>query len=561
MNVGKKLNIAFYSVIGLMCLSVIITFFNLMNIGKKSDEALTSRVQQVQIVEQIRANMYRQGMFARSLVLNNTEANNKGLTEAAKDVDDGVETLKSYLKKDGLEQTWKSLNDNNNLFNQQMEQLITAVNDKQELKAKSLINYDLTRSNDALLKVADDIIAHQNKALKTISKETDAAIALTKTISLIALILSVIIGVIVIFFVKRTITNPLVAVTEAVNIVASGDLSQPNMNYESKDEIGQLTTGVNTMKDNLRNLIQNIQQNAEHLSTSAEQLSASTQQVTATNEDISSQVTQASQMTTGSSTAAKESANAMDETAHGVQRIAEAVQTLNHASSDASHLSTSGVNIVDKAKSQMEVINESTVLVNELVEKLAKQTEEIANITNVITDITDQTNLLALNASIEAARAGEHGKGFAVVAEEVSKLAEQSKQSANLITSLTQEIKADTENVEQAVVNSLHSVKDGVEIITKAGASFNDISTSIDMMTAQIQEVSATTEEISAGAEEVSASVHEISTGSEQAASNIEVIVNAMGEQVLTMGQVSEVAQDLNLNAQRLQEEVAKFRI
>lgn len=561
MNVGKKLNIAFYSVIGLMCLSVIITFLNLMNIGKKSDEALTSRVQQVQIVEQIRANMYRQGMFARSLVLNNTEANNKGLTEAAKDVDDGVETLKSYLKKDGLEQTWKSLNDNNNLFNQQMEQLITAVNDKQELKAKSLINYDLTRSNDALLKVADDIIAHQNKALKTISKETDAAIALTKTISLIALILSIIIGVIVIFFVKRTITNPLVAVTEAVNVVASGDLSQPNMNYESKDEIGQLTTGVNTMKDSLRNLIQNIQRNAEHLSSSAEQLSASTQQVTATNEDISSQVTQASQMTTGSSTAAKESANAMDETAHGVQRIAEAVQTLNHASSDASHLSNSGVDIVDKAKSQMEVINESTGLVNELVEKLAKQTEEIASITGVITDITDQTNLLALNASIEAARAGEHGKGFAVVAEEVSKLAEQSKQSANLITSLTQEIKADTENVEQAVVNSLHSVKDGVEIITKAGASFNDISTSIDMITAQIQEVSATTEEISAGAEEVSASVHEISTGSEQAANNIEVIVNAMGEQVLTMGQVSEVAQDLNLNAQRLQEEVAKFKI
>lgn len=561
MSVGRKLNIAFYAIIGLMCVSVIITFISLMNIDKKSDEALKSRVKQVQIVEQIRSNMYRQGMFARSLVLNNREENRQGLKDAAADVDTGVDTLKSYLTADGLEQTWKKLNDTNNLFNEQMEQLLVAVNDKDELKAKSLINYDLTKSNDQLLSVSDEIITHQNKSLNTISRQTDDAIALTKTISIIALILSVVIGVVLIFFVKRTITNPLVAVTEAVNIVASGDLTQQNTTYESKDEIGQLTSGVNMMKDSLRNLIQNIQESAGHLSASAQQLSASTQEVTATNEDITSQVTQTSHITTSSSTAAKESANAMDETAQGVQRIAEAVQTLNHASSDANHLSNNGVDIVGKAKSQMDVINDSTTLVNELVEKLATQTEEIAHITNVITDITDQTNLLALNASIEAARAGEHGKGFAVVAEEVSKLADQSRQSANLITALTQEIKADTQNVEQAVANSLDSVKDGVNIIMEAGASFNDISSSINMMTAQIQEVSATTEQLSAGAEEVSASVHEISTGSEKAATNINVIVNAMGEQVSTMGQVSDVAQDLSVSAQRLQEEVAKFKV
>ena len=561
MNVGKKLNMAFSVIIGLMIASVIITLINLASIREQSELALGSRVQQLQLAEEVQKGIFQQGLYARAVILNNNEKTMQELKDSAKILDEDILEIKGLLISKEMKESWGKMNESNDLFNGQLEELIKAVENDNLKEASRIVNEKLTITNGAILTEAKTMIDYQNKKLGEARAATNDAIAFTRMVAIISVVVSILIGIFLMMMIKRTITRPLQQVTTAVEIVSNGDLSQEDINYKSKDEIGILTTGVNMMKENLRRLIQNIQSNAEHLSAAAEELSASTEEVTATNENISSQVATTSKVTEGSAKAANESAIATDETAQGVHRIAEAVQTLNLASTNARGISTNGVSILGQAKSQMDVISNSTSLVNQLVDKLAKQTEEIEKITGVITDITDQTNLLALNASIEAARAGEHGKGFAVVAEEVSKLADQSKESANLIVALTQEIKADTKNVEKAVENSLVSVQDGVQIIVDAGTSFATISESINTMTSQIEDVSATAEQLSAGAEQVSASVQEISSGTQQTAGSIEVIVNAMGEQISTMVQVSEVAQDLSLSAQRLNEEISSFKV
>lgn len=561
MNVRKKLNMSFSVIIGLMIASVIITLINLASIREQSELALGSRVQQLQLAEKVQKGIFQQGLYARAVILNNNEKTMQELKDSAKILDEDILEIKGLLISKEMKESWAKMNESNDLFNGQLEEFIKAVENDNLKEASRIVNEKLTITNGAILTEAKTMIDYQNKKLGEARAATNDAIAFTKMIAIISVVVSILIGIFLMMMIKRTITRPLQQVTKAVEIVSNGDLSQEDINHKSKDEIGILTTGVNTMKENLRRLIQNIQSNAEHLSAAAEELSASTEEVTATNENISSQVATTSKVTEGSTKAANESAIATDETAQGVHRIAEAVQTLNHASTNARGISTNGVSILGQAKSQMDVISNSTSLVNQLVDKLAKQTEEIEKITGVITDITDQTNLLALNASIEAARAGEHGKGFAVVAEEVSKLADQSKESANLIVALTQEIKADTKNVEKAVENSLVSVQDGVQIIVDAGTSFATISEAINTMTSQIEDVSATAEQLSAGAEQVSASVQEISSGTQQTAGSIEVIVNAMGEQISTMVQVSEVAQDLSLSAQRLNEEISSFKV
>jgi len=120
-------------------------------------------------------------------------------------------------------------------------------------------------------------------------------------------------------------------------------------------------------------------------------------------------------------------------------------------------------------------ISEQQQGLNGEISQVKTFTEEINQVLKDITKIALNTKLLGFNASIEAAHAGEVGKGFAVVAEEIQNLSESSRETADHILQLTEQIKK-----------------------------------SIDSTVTQSQSTLYTTEEQSAAMEEVAAAVQEI---------------------------------------------------
>ena len=104
--------------------------------------------------------------------------------------------------------------------------------------------------------------------------------------------------------------------------------------------------------------------------------------------------------------------------------------------------------------------------------ELQAGSDEIGKIVEIISGISEQTNLLALNAAIEAARAGEAGRGFSVVADEVRQLAEQSQQSAALITDLIGKNKQSMEKAAAASEKGSASVLSGISVVQEADQSF-----------------------------------------------------------------------------------------
>ena len=148
------------------------------------------------------------------------------------------------------------------------------------------------------------------------------------------------------------------------------------------------------------------------------------------------------------------------------------------------------------AKNQVEKINTSKKLNENLSNLFKEKFQELQKTAKIDENITSQVNMLALNASIESARAGEYGRGFAVVADNIRQLADDTKNS----------------------LQNIHSIVDDIE--NSMSISIQEISSSIDSMTQIIDETVSGSETAFSATEEQSASMQELSSIAQELASN-----------------------------------------
>ncbi|WNS77898.1 methyl-accepting chemotaxis protein [Domibacillus sp. DTU_2020_1001157_1_SI_ALB_TIR_016] len=392
-----------------------------------------------------------------------------------------------------------------------------------------------------------------------VSEFTDASESIWNS-ALLTLALSLIAGSLFVFFVLRSILRPISRLMTVTEKVSNGDLTE-RVDVKTKDEIGQLGTSFNQMIDSLRSVLTKINDSSQHLAASTQQLSAGSEYTAQTTKEVADAIQEVASGSESQMTSTEESAKATEEIARGIQYIAEGSNMVSESSVTASQNAQKGNEALEQVTAQMKLIAETVNGSVGTVKLLEEHSQEIGKITDVITQIADQTNLLALNAAIEAARAGEQGKGFAVVAEEVRKLAEESKKSANQISNLISTIQKDTAKAVTSMEKGKSEVESGYSVVITAGEAFEQIFGSVQKVTEQIQEVSATSQEISASAEEVTASVEEVSSiASETAASANQVAVSAEA-QLHSIEEITKSIHELSKLATDLQETVNEFRM
>jgi Methyl-accepting chemotaxis protein len=359
----------------------------------------------------------------------------------------------------------------------------------------------------------------------------------------------------------KIISKPVTIVSNTLKQLADGDLTMEELKVRSEDEIGVLTRSINATAISLRELIAKISEASSQIAASAEELTASAEESTTAASQVAASTQEAA-------AGANEQSKKVEEVISSVQEMAASIEGINDSSKEmlqlsinASSASGQGSELLNEVVNEMKDISTSSEETSQIILNLDKKSQEIGNIVAIITDITAQTNLLALNAAIEAARAGEMGKGFAVVAEEVRKLAEQSKTSAQEITNLINAVQSETSRAVVSMKKEAEKVETGLERAYKVNEAFKTIEKDIVSVTDRVQEVTASLEEMNVASNEVIKLVEAVGEKALLAAQSSQDNSASVEEQLATMEEIASSAQALSNLAENLGTLMSRFKI
>ena len=421
-------------------------------------------------------------------------------------------------------------------------------------KANDVMKGWSTSIGDAM----DELISRNDELVKENIKSQEDLYKRKVAISVIFIAIAVAAFAGVIVVVIKAVVKPLQKQTKELSTIideieaGQGDLTR-RVTVKSNDEIGQSGQGINHFIETLQNIMSKIITNSNVLdgvvgnvassvassSDSANDISAIMQELSATMEEVSATTNTVSQHT--------ESAE------QKVQAVADQTIVMTQYAQEMK------VRATEMERKAAENMNNTNAMIGEITNEMnvalenSKSVEKVEQLTDDILSISSQTNLLALNASIEAARAGEAGKGFAVVADEIRQLADSSRETANNIQTINEQVIQAVQGLVDASKKIITYINENIlpdyQLFVQNGQQYNADATHIDTTMAEYsenaQDILDNMKDITEAIEGISRAVEESANGVTDAAVNVDSLVQSMSTVNGQMEENSTVARNL----------------
>lgn len=564
MKMFKKLLLSFIVVSLLTCFVGIVAVTKMGSIKKSSKNIYNSDLKGTNELQEIKTNVMT---VKADLLIEMDPANSDKIQETNSDID-------------------SCMADNNKLCAQYKSTIVTSEDKKlfgefQELlkpmrEAIEKCRNFIKQGDYQNAKIAfDDVNEARVKMLDPLQKDITLDMNLASSdykngylqykstlhIIIIAIVLSITASIVLGYLVANNINKPLLKMTEQADNLANFDLTH-EYKVTRKDELGSVGQALATAQENIRNLVKVIMNNSQEISASSEELSATVEELSSKTDNINNAVKNITE-------AVQETSSSSEEISASVEEVDASINELSDKASEGSNKSSIAKDKAsDMQKKGKDSIKKTEKLYAEKKEKAIESIEkgkvvkDIKVMADTISGIATQTNLLALNAAIEAARAGEAGRGFSVVADEVRKLAEQSSDAVSKIQSTIAKVQEAFKDMSDNSSDVLEFINGDVNGQLKSfGELGNQYYKDSDFVNGMSSEIASMSEELTATVNQVSEAVQHMAQSAQNSSEHVETIRTSVDETTQGISQVAQTAQSQAELAQKLNEEVMKFKI
>lgn len=537
-------------------------FFQLASMGNKLTDLYEMKLQPIQTVSLLKTNSQDiQTNLVELMASRDTSQKNKLIDNMEAKLQMNREIRETYktTNKEEIELISK-VNDLAQNLQKSKEKVVTLTLKNQNFEAYEIYTKETGPILDEINEHYTKLIEINGTEAKNVNEENKDFIETSSLTMIIFIAVALIIFAAISWMISKLIYGPVRKMEYLMQKAKNGDLTVQS-DYVSRDEIGSLSKSFNDMITQIKSLILMVRESSDQVAASSEQLMASAEQTN----NAAEQIAEASSIMAANSEASVKGTEVVSistqQMAIGITNIADSITLVSDHSNVTTDESEKGNIALKKTINQMGSINETVQTSSSIIKDLGDRSSEIEKILAVISGISEQTNLLALNAAIEAARAGEHGKGFAVVADEVRKLAEESRRSAEQITHLIHDIQSSTANAVVSMDKCTTEVQTGLVLINDTGKSFEKILHSAADVSRQSVEVSAAVKQLSSSVEQVALGIFDISMKTEESSSGSQTVAAGTEEQLASMEEITASAHSLAKMAEDLQAMVNTFKV
>ena len=558
LSVSKKLTLSFAGVVSIlliMCVAVFVSLSNVRSASNDNDESHSELTAETAALDAL----VEQQNAVRGFVGSGDEKFIDAVGKQGEAFDAAVQTLAKLSLDPDERAELGSLKDAASEIRAQEDAQIAQARDpatKAQAAASLSTSGRLTKVREIIKALSDPESARLSEREEIEAKGFNAVNLTLLGGGLISVLLAVVLG----WWLTRAIAAPVSAMTGAMGRLAAGDNNVEVPAVGRKDEVGRMADAVQSFKEaaleKVRLEAAAVEQRhaveASEKAGQAERLKAADEQaavvdgqaaglerlsdgvltfrlteafaphyeklrsdfnaamerlqetmkvVSANTAGIRSGAGEISQASDDLSRRTEQQAASLEETAAALDEITATVRRTAEGASQARETVTA-------AKADAE---RSGVVVRDAVAAMSEietSAQKISQIIGVIDEIAFQTNLLALNAGVEAARAGEAGRGFAVVASEVRALAQRSAEAAKEIKTL---ISASSQQVDH-----------GVTLVGQTGKALERIVTQVAELSGVVSEIAASAQEQATGLQQVNTAVNQMDQVTQQNAAMVE---------------------------------------